>query len=257
MEIENYIELLKQDKGTSSHIEMDLNGEIKYMNLHKSGFKRVINAIPRLSNPIRILDIGPTPFTIFIKKEFPNYEVWALDRTNLMEERLNQSNVKFMLCNLDVSSIPFEDEYFDIIIFTEVLEHVFEPPSNVLKELKRILRTSGKMIIGVPNIASLSKRIKLLFGISPLQNADMQMQKGWVHGHGHIHEYTKKELLSLCNLVNLKISYVRMTSTNLYEILRAKKDFKLLSSILLVLYYCIIYFFPPFRPFIHIECRKY
>lgn len=251
MEIENYIELLKRNENISlSHIEMDRDREIYYMEEHKYGFKKIIKSIPFLPKPIRILDIGTTPFTLFIKKKFQNYDVWTLDRTELMKERCEQAGIQLKSCNLDNGSIPFEDEYFDIVIFTEVLEHIFAPPTDILAEIKRIIRPSGKLILAVPNIACLSKRIKLLFGITPLPNADHQMNKEWVHGHGHLHEYTKKEILSLCKSINFKISNVQMLSVTPLKYIRGK------FNLMRFLYYCILFFVPQFRMNIYFECYK-
>jgi ubiquinone/menaquinone biosynthesis C-methylase UbiE len=253
MKIEDYIEELKHDDGAPSYIEMDKDKEIHYMEVHKYAFKNTAKLIPISSEPIRILDIGPTPFTIFIKKKFQNYDVWALDRTELMKERLRQAGIQLSVCDLDECSLPFEDDYFDLVIFTEVLEHVFAPHTDVLREVKRIIRPSGKLILAAPNIASLVNRIKLLFGVTPLENADNQMKKEWVHGHGHIHEYTRKELLSLCKSLGFKISSVRMLSINpLYTLAQAS----LIKFFIKFFYYSIVFFIPPFRTSICVECHK-
>lgn len=251
MRLEDYIEQMRQDENVLSHIEADREGEIQYMINRSYGFNKILKSIPLLSKPIRLLDIGPTPFTIFIKKNFPQYEIWALDRTNLLENRFKSEGIQLKVTDLDNIRIPFEDEYFDIVIFTEALEHVFAPPTCILTEVKRIMRPSGKLILSVPNIATLSKRIRLLFGITPLESADVQMQKEWKHGHGHIHEYTKKEILSICKSVNFKISRVQMISTTPFELIRRKK-----FNLIHFLYCCITFLVPSFRSVIYIECYK-
>jgi len=252
MEIEEYIELLKHDDSVTTHIEMDKNKEVQYLQECKYVYKEVIKSMPVSSDAIRILDIGPTPFTIFLKSKFQHYDVWALDRTSLLEERFKQAGIHLKVCNLDNAQIPFEDEYFDVVIFKEVLEHIFSPPSDVLREVKRVMRPSAKLILGVPNIARLSNRTKLLFGVSPLPRADEQMKKGWVHGHGHIHEYTRKELLSLCKSVGLKVSYVQMLSISPLDVLNIRKKLKLMNFF----YYSIIFAVSPLKSTIYIECYK-
>lgn len=49
----------------------------------------------------------------------------------------------------DITSIPVPDESFDVIICTEVLEHVPEPIKAV-HEFSRILRPDGKLFITAP-----------------------------------------------------------------------------------------------------------
>lgn len=62
-------------------------------------------------------------------------------------------------CNIDASTkpdyncsaedIPVDDEAFDIVLMTEVLEHL-ENPEIVLQECKRILKIGGQMILTMP-----------------------------------------------------------------------------------------------------------
>ncbi|MBN1647464.1 MAG: class I SAM-dependent methyltransferase [Spirochaetales bacterium] len=49
----------------------------------------------------------------------------------------------------DLKNIPVKDQRFDYIIFNQVLEHVPEP-ELVLKELHRVLKTSGKILYTGP-----------------------------------------------------------------------------------------------------------
>ena len=51
------------------------------------------------------------------------------------------------ICTLE--QIPVEDDTYDIVICTEVLEHV-PSPAAVLRELHRVLKPSGKLLITVP-----------------------------------------------------------------------------------------------------------
>lgn len=49
----------------------------------------------------------------------------------------------------DILNLPIEDESFDYVLCTEVLEHVFNP-IEAIKELRRICKTGGKIIITTP-----------------------------------------------------------------------------------------------------------
>lgn len=52
---------------------------------------------------------------------------------------------------LEEDRIPFADRYFNAILCTEVFEHVFDLPGT-LKELHRVLKPGGKMLITCPFI---------------------------------------------------------------------------------------------------------
>jgi len=49
----------------------------------------------------------------------------------------------------DGKTIPFKDNYFDSVLCSEVLEHVFEIDA-VLKEINRVTKHGGKVLITVP-----------------------------------------------------------------------------------------------------------
>ena len=51
-------------------------------------------------------------------------------------------------CDL-TQTLPFADEEFDTIIFSDVLEHI-PTPEHIWKEMSRILATGGKIIMNVP-----------------------------------------------------------------------------------------------------------
>lgn len=50
----------------------------------------------------------------------------------------------------DLSQLPFEDEFFDIVIMLETLEHV-EDEEKSLEEVTRVLKNQGQLILSVPN----------------------------------------------------------------------------------------------------------
>ncbi len=63
----------------------------------------------------------------------------------------------------DCTCMPFHNGVMDVIIATEVIEHVTET-RKCLREMKRVLKQGGKTIISVPNLVSIYNRISILFG---------------------------------------------------------------------------------------------
>ena len=58
--------------------------------------------------------------------------------------------------------LPFEDAQYDIVLATEVLEHL-PAHAPLLKEIGRILNDGGVFIFSTPNIHRLSSRVQFLF----------------------------------------------------------------------------------------------
>ena len=51
-------------------------------------------------------------------------------------------------CNIN-DALPFDDEEFNTIILSDVLEHIFRP-EDLWKEMHRVLAKNGKLILNVP-----------------------------------------------------------------------------------------------------------
>ena len=93
------------------------------------------------NKPLKILDIGCGKGVIINKlaKTFKNIEFFGVDPV------FENENIK----KGSVYNIPFENEYFDIVMSFEVLQHTYIEES--LKEINRVVKKNGKIIIGERN----------------------------------------------------------------------------------------------------------
>lgn len=57
--------------------------------------------------------------------------------------------------------IPYGDEEFDYICFIEGIEHT-ENPYNAIREVSRVLKPGGTLIMTTPNYLNIEKRLKFL-----------------------------------------------------------------------------------------------
>jgi 2-polyprenyl-3-methyl-5-hydroxy-6-metoxy-1,4-benzoquinol methylase len=112
------------------------------------------------------------------------------------------SNVEFIACPAE--KLPFNKEYFDLIICDELIEHV--PKAEILlDEIKRIIKKDGILIISTPNrnrISAIFKKLvpqKLLNKLSsnPMNSINPLLQKHHDRIHYHEHEFSLGELIKL------------------------------------------------------------
>lgn len=61
-----------------------------------------------------------------------------------------QKNRKGKFLQADLESLPFKNNYFDLIIFTNTIEHL-ENPHPILSELTRVLKPGGKLYVTTEN----------------------------------------------------------------------------------------------------------
>jgi SAM-dependent methyltransferase len=63
--------------------------------------------------------------------------------------------------------LPFNDEYFDIVIANQVLEHT-KDIWWITSEISRVIKKGGIFLVGVPNLLSLHNQLLMLLGRHPI-----------------------------------------------------------------------------------------
>ena len=82
-------------------------------------------------------------------------------------------DVKVHACYYEKEKWPLEDNSADIVTHLDLIEHVYPPWQFMFKEIKRVLKPGGVLIMATPNIASLRKRLSLLRGKHPVGQLEL------------------------------------------------------------------------------------
>ncbi len=124
--------------------------------------KRLVFSMLRTKSG-RALDLGcgTGNYTLELKKR--GFNVTGLDAS---EEMIRVARSKGLNCiRGDAYSLPFPDGSFDLVLSVTMFEFIHEP-ERVVKEIHRVLRPGGEVLIGTMNGRSawfLFKRLKSLF----------------------------------------------------------------------------------------------
>jgi SAM-dependent methyltransferase len=121
---------------------------------------------PYLAGRRRILDVGAMRSPLTQTTDPRKVRIFALDipwgrfgfRDRVLDKLRARKNVTPIFGNAE--RLPFRDETFDMIIMTEVLEHVSDDASAA-SELARVLQKGGVLFLTVPHL----ERIPLEGGI--------------------------------------------------------------------------------------------
>lgn len=83
--------------------------------------------------------------------------------------------------------LPFPDDHFDAVVSIEVVEHV-EDQFAFLRELTRVTKPGGRVLVTTPNVLNLNSRLRslfcgfpLLFDPLPLRDQDIRFTSGHIH----------------------------------------------------------------------------
>jgi SAM-dependent methyltransferase len=91
----------------------------------------------------------------------------ASEKTHLADARYGDK-YPIRVDRFDVEgTFPYQDDTFDLVIFTEVLEHLSTDPMQTLSEINRVTKSGGWLVLTTPNCASAKSLLKLLSGANP------------------------------------------------------------------------------------------
>lgn len=113
-----------------------------------------------------VLDVGCGCAALAEAIQKKGYIVWGIEAEKEAASMAGKRIDKVINADLtDLSRIKNEigNKTFDCLVFSDVLEHVYDPFS-ILREYLQFLKRSGLLLISVPNVAVWLMRFKLLFG---------------------------------------------------------------------------------------------
>jgi SAM-dependent methyltransferase len=151
-----------------------------------------------------LLEIGGNPYftTLLLRRFRPHYR---LEITNyfarppgLASQRLAFSgfdgvpeafDLEYHSVNIEEWAFPFPDASMDVVVFGEVLEHMTNDPMHAMREISRILKPDGILVLTTPNVARIENVVALVEG----RNLYDPYSRYGPYGR-HNREYTRYEL---------------------------------------------------------------
>lgn len=173
---------------------------IEYAQQNKERFTRDLELIESLmpSRNAVIADLGAAPFILPYALMQKGYDVHSYDIAPNRFSHLESLDLKLVQVDLDNWSNHQENVY-DLVIFTEVFEHLRGDLINVMTSINTSLKKDGLVYITTPNFRSITGLYKLIFKkISYACSRDIyeEWDKLAQIGHmGHVREYTLQELV--------------------------------------------------------------
>jgi len=114
----------------------------------------VLDGFEKFRKTNKMLDVGCGPGLFLIEAKKRGWEVYGTEFTDNQLAYLNDKGIKTLKGKLTNDS--FEDELFDVIISSEVIEHINNPLEE-MKHFHRLLRKGGLVYITTPNFNAIER----------------------------------------------------------------------------------------------------
>lgn len=185
----------------------------RYWSLHRCRFQWLADFACRYAPEgadYRLLDVGNSFQTVLFKSLLPYAQV---DTLGFYDHRFSAGEGSTHI-EMDLNDAYFSDRWpatseagYDLIVFAEVIEHLYTSPEQILNCLRRLLRPGGRILVQTPNAAALKKRLKLLGGKNPYEL--IRLDRG---NPGHFRELTVGDLRRYAKRCELTVEGVWMDS---------------------------------------------
>lgn len=130
--------------------------------------KEILRQIPynKAQSPAMVLDVGCGSGALSKAIQDKGYSVWGIESNKEAAAKADGRIHKVINADLtEVTLVKQEigQKVFDYIVFSDVLEHVYDPFS-IIKEYLVFLKRGGFILVSVPNAVAWTNRLKFLFG---------------------------------------------------------------------------------------------
>jgi methionine biosynthesis protein MetW len=162
---------------------------------------RVEEAVHILRPGRRLLDVGCNEGILgaLVGNRFE--EIYGVDISDRALELAQRRGIKAFKVNLNIEGLPFEDSYFDSITCLGTVQLIYDVIFT-LRELNRVLKPHGELILTVPNMRTYRRIFKLaVLGDFPRTSFDFEGYDG-----GTLHYFCYRNIRKLLEKSGFKVN---------------------------------------------------
>jgi glycosyltransferase involved in cell wall biosynthesis/SAM-dependent methyltransferase len=152
---------------------------------------------------LKLLELGANPyFTTTLLHKFRKATLHLANFFNARGEDASQQvkihktgeviRYHYKQFNIEEDIFPYPDDFFDVVLFCEIIEHLLSDPVHALNEIRRVLKPGGSLVLTTPNVVRLDNVRKIIAG----ENV-YDPYSGYGPYGRHNREYTPQDLFGL------------------------------------------------------------
>ena len=170
---------------------------------HLEIHEKVAELLGDLPRGLRVLDVPSGPGALSARLRDLGFDVEAGD---LFPESFLAEGITCQGVDLN-GPLPMADATYDVVVCVEGIEHL-ESHFGLVRELRRVLKPGGRLVITTPNITSVNSRLRFfLTGFFSLAERPVSEQAR-DETNDHIHPLTYPELRFMLQTNGLRVTQV-------------------------------------------------
>jgi 2-polyprenyl-3-methyl-5-hydroxy-6-metoxy-1,4-benzoquinol methylase len=180
-------------------------------------YRRTILSLLEPDGGAQVIDLGPGEgeFTKRIAK------VIGVSRVGMVELETKASRTKAIPGDLN-EVIGAPSDFYDVVIASHIIEHLWNT-DGFMREVKRILKPSGYLVLSTPNLASWHNVIFLAMGKQPEPAAVSDEMYSWIEIPGHQRVFTATELTKFLSFHGFRIE--KLVGSSYYPLMGKSASF--------------------------------
>jgi 2-polyprenyl-3-methyl-5-hydroxy-6-metoxy-1,4-benzoquinol methylase len=168
------------------------------------------------TNPIKsCIDIGVAMGTLLLyTHKISGCSLFATElEKHLSDDVIKRYNIEYEVSNIELQPLQFSLNTYDVIIFTEIFEHLKYNPLFTMIKLHEILNDNGRIYFSTPNVDVWGKLDKY----KTWQDMPVPQEYQDLFDGGHEYQYSLDEvheILDLSGFEILQFDYSPLSSKN-------------------------------------------
>ena len=181
---------------------------------HAGWRQTFISSIRHVAQGARVLEYGAIPLLMTAALAALDFKVSALDLSTgeIRDGAIGDLGLDVMRCDVETEVVPFADATFDVVLFNELFEHLRINPVFTMREVHRVLKPGGVLLLSTPNLRSFRGIRNLIVrnqGHAVSAGVYRQYEKLETLGHmGHVREYTTREVSDLLTRIGFRVEKI-------------------------------------------------
>ncbi len=152
----------------------------------------------------RLLDVGSFPGHLAMCARELGYEVTALTgpaesagSLELFRRRMDGLGIALGLADVERDHFPYPDGSYDLVLASEIIEHLPFNPYRLLRESFRVLGEGGRVLVSTPNLNRLQAILAMIADKSPWPDLRGRFKESFhsVLTSRHVREYSGPEII--------------------------------------------------------------